>query len=457
MSFILEECIAAVATPIAPAGICVIRLSGENAIEIASKVFVPVKNQSLLELDGYRAAYGHIVDGDEPIDDAVALVFRAPNSYTGEDVVEVSCHGGMAIIDRALELFYNSGARPAQSGEFTKRAFLNDKMTLTQAEAVMDVINAQSVSSLKAANSAKKGVLYRKIHQICDDITKIDGHIQAWLDYPDEDLDLVDSDDVKKNLYRVKDDLENLLNSYKLGNLIKNGVKTVIVGRPNVGKSTIMNFLSGEEKSIVTNISGTTRDIVENVVQIDGLMFVLFDTAGIRLSDDVVEKIGVERAKAKIKEADLVLFVVDGSEKIEQNELEVLEYCENIPKICILNKMDLGFVENSIDFEKFDCVIETSSKDPQTMEKLKHKMISLTQVKSLDCEAPLLFNERQKLAVKKALDELKNALGALESGFTWDAVVISIDAAIDNLLELTGENLSEHIVNEVFSKFCVGK
>lgn len=457
MNFVVEECIAAVATPIAPAGICVIRLSGENAIEIAAKVFVPVKNQSLLELDGYRAAYGHIIDGDEPIDDAVALVFRAPNSYTGEDVVEVSCHGGMAIIDRALELFYNNGARPAQSGEFTKRAFLNDKMTLTQAEAVMDVINAQSFSSLKAANAAKKGALYKKINQICEDITKIDGHIQAWLDYPDEDLDLVDSDDVKKNLYRVKADLENLLNSYKLGNLIKNGVKTVIVGRPNVGKSTIMNFLSGEEKSIVTNISGTTRDIVENVVQIDGLMFVLFDTAGIRLSDDVVEKIGVERAKAKIKEADLVLFVVDGSEKIQPNELEVLEYCENIPKICVVNKMDLGFVENSIDFEQFDCVVETSSKDPQTMETLKQKMISLTQLNSLDCEAPLLFNERQKLAVKKALDEIKSAIDALKSGFTWDAIVISIDAAIDNLLELTGENLSEHIVNEVFSKFCVGK
>ena len=453
----LEECIAAVVTPIAQSGICVIRLSGEGAIEIASKVFVPVKNQSLLELEGYRAAYGHIVDGDEIIDDGVALVFRAPNSYTGEDVVEVSCHGGMAIIERSLELFYSNGARPAQGGEFTKRAFLNDKMTLTQAEAVMDIINAQSFLSLKAANAAKKGVLYRKIHEICDNITKIDGHIQAWLDYPDEDLELVNSDDVKENLYKVKDDLENLLNSYKLGSLIKNGVKTVIVGRPNVGKSTIMNFLSGEEKSIVTNISGTTRDIVENVINIDGLMFVLFDTAGIRLAEDVVEKIGVERAKNKIKEADLILFVVDGSEKISKDEFEVLEHCKNVPKICVLNKMDLGFVENSIDFDQFNCVVETSSKDPQTMEKLKQNMISLTQLNSLDSDAPLLFNERQKLAVKKALDELKSALSAIELGFTWDAVVISIDAAIDSLLELTGENLSEHIVNEVFSKFCVGK
>lgn len=453
----LEECIAAVATPIAQSGICVIRLSGEGAIEIASRVFVPVKNQSLSKLEGYRAAYGHIVDGDEIIDDGVALVFRAPNSYTGEDVVEVSCHGGMAIIERSLDLFYRNGARPAQGGEFTKRAFLNDKMTLTQAEAVMDIINAQSFLSLKAANAAKKGVLYRRINQICDDITKIDGQIQAWLDYPDEDLDLVDSDHVMKNLYHVKDDLENLLNSYKLGNLIKNGVKTVIVGRPNVGKSTIMNFLSGEEKSIVTNISGTTRDIVENVIKIDGLMFVLFDTAGIRLTNDVVEKIGVERAKNKIKEADLVLFVADGSEKISKDEFEVLEYCQNVPKICVLNKMDLGFVENSIDFDQFDCVVETSSKDLQTMEKLKQNMLLLTQLNSLDSDAPLLFNERQKLAVQKALDELNSALSAIESGFTWDAVVISIDAAIDSLLELTGENLSEHIVNEVFSKFCVGK
>lgn len=453
----LEECIAAVATPIAQSGICVIRLSGEGAIEIASKVFVPVKNQSLLELEGYRAAYGHIMDGDEIIDDGVALVFRAPNSYTGEDVVEVSCHGGMAIIERSLELFYSNGARPAQGGEFTKRAFLNDKMTLTQAEAVMDIINAQSFLSLKAANAAKRGALYSKINEICDGITKIDGHIQAWLDYPDEDLDLVDSDDVRKNLYKVKDDLEKLLSNYKLGNLIKNGVKTVIVGRPNVGKSTIMNFLSGEEKSIVTNISGTTRDIVENVITIDGLMFVLFDTAGIRLAEDVVEKIGVERAKAKIKEADLILFVIDGSEKISKDEFEVLKYCEHVPKICVLNKVDLGLVENSIDFDQFDCVVETSSKNPQTMESLKQNMISLTQLNSLDSDAPLLFNERQKLAVQKAFDELKNALSAIESGFTWDAVVISIDTAIDSLLELTGENLSEHIVNEVFSKFCVGK
>ena len=452
----MEKCIAAAATPIAPSGISVIRLSGTNSIKIASKIFRPVKKK-LEKLDGYNAAYGHIFEGTEVIDDGVALVFRAPNSYTGEDVVEISCHGGILIIEKVLELCYSNGASPAQNGEFTKRAFLNNKMTLTQAEAVMNLINAQSTLALRAANSAKNGILYKKINNVCENIIKIDGHIQAWLDYPDEDIDFVDAKDVKQKLEMAKVELEKTLKNYDLGNLVKNGVKTVIVGKPNVGKSTIMNLLSEKEKSIVTNISGTTRDIVESEIQINGLAFILFDTAGIRDAPDLIEKIGVQKAKNKLKEADLILLVTDGSKNIDKTELEILKQYNKTPKICVLNKEDLGILDHKLNFGDFNCVVKTSCKKLTTIENLKQKMLDLMKLNSFDCSAPLIFNERQKIAIKKAIEDLQKSINAIEIGLTWDAICISIEESIDHLLELTGENSSERVIDEVFSKFCVGK
>ena len=452
----MEKCIAAAATPIAASGIAVVRLSGIDSIKIASKIFRPVK-KNLETLDGYSAAYGHIVEKSEIIDDGVALVFRAPNSYTGEDVVEISCHGGILIIKKVLELCYANGASPAQNGEFTKRAFLNNKMTLTQAEAVMDLINAQSELALKAANAAKNGALYKKIDDICKNILKIDGHIQAWLDYPDEDIDLVDSKNVEQQLDILKIELEKILKNYSLGNLVKSGVKTVIVGKPNVGKSTIMNLLSGKEKSIVTDISGTTRDIVESEIQIDGLAFILFDTAGIRSTQDTIEKIGIERAKHKLEDADLILFIADGSQNIDETELEFLKKYAKIPKICILNKNDLGVLSQKIKFDDFRFVVKTSNQKPETIENLKQTMLKLMKLNSFDCSAPLIFNERQKIAIKKAILALQESINALKSGLTWDAVCISIEESIDHLLELTGETSSDRVVDEVFSKFCVGK
>ena len=452
----MEKCIAAAATPIAPSGIAVVRLSGIDSIKIASKIFRPVK-KNLEMLAGYSAAYGHIVEKEEIIDDGVALVFRAPNSYTGEDTVEISCHGGILIIEKVLELCYANGASPAQNGEFTKRAFLNNKMNLTQAEAVMDLINAQSVVALKAANAAKSGALCKKIDNICKNIVEIDGHIQAWLDYPDEDIDLVDSKNVAQELDMLKIELEKILKNYRLGNLVKSGVKTVIVGKPNVGKSTITNLLSGREKSIVTDISGTTRDIVESEIQIDGLAFILFDTAGIREAQDAIEKIGIERAKDKLEEADLILFIADGSQNIDKAELEFLRNYAKIPKICVLNKEDLGILEQKIKVDDFSCVVKTSCKKPATIENLKQKMLELMKLNSFDFSAPLIFNERQKIAIKKAIEDLQEAINAIENGLTWDAICVSIENAIDHLLELTGETSSERVIDEVFSKFCVGK
>ena len=453
----MEQCIAAIATALAPAGISVIRLSGEGAIQVADRLFKTSSSKMLEDLDGYQAAYGHIFDDKEIIDDAVALVFRAPHSYTGEDVVELSCHGGVFITSKILSLCFKHGAHPAQNGEFTKRAFLNGKMTLTQAEAVVDLINAQSLSAMKAANNAKQGVLYKKISAVCEKLTKACGYIQVLMDYPDEDIDSIDKEDIKNKLKKAKSELIELVSKYRFNNMVKTGVKTVIMGKPNVGKSTIMNLLLGSEKSIVTDISGTTRDIVEGNMQIDGVSFLLFDTAGIRETDDIVEQIGVKKAKDKIKHADLILFVMDGSKKPCNEDFLELGNCGDIPIICVLNKSDLGSVDMNSYKDKFYDIINTSNKDLVSIENLKEKMLGIYNLSLFDYTAPMLANERQKLAAENAITELENALNDISDGLTWDVIGLTIESAIEYLLELSGENASDHVLHEIFSSFCVGK
>ena len=450
----MERCIAAIATALSPAGLGVIRLSGENSIEIAASFFKSKKD--VKSLKGYEAAYGKIYEDEFVLDDGVILVFKAPNSYTGEDVVEISCHGGLLILERVLKLCYKNGAIPAKRGEFTKRAYLNSKLTLTQAEAVMDIVSADSVGFLKAAGEVKNGGLYKKAKEVKEKLVEKAGHIAVYLDYPQDEIEEIEIKKLKKEIKEQKEKLEEILKNNRFESILKNGVKVSIVGNPNVGKSTIMNLICGEEKSIVTDIEGTTRDVLKHSVEINGINFIFCDTAGIRKTDDEVEKIGVERAIKALREADLILFVAD--EKTKEEDLKILKENEDGKKILVYNKVDVGYKKVSFKGYRFNKVLETTKEDLKTIEKLKEEIYKEQQLEGLNNKADLLIlNERQKKGIEKAILNLEEVLRFLEDGSYLDAISEMLDSAIESLLELTGEKVSDLVVEEIFSKFCVGK
>lgn len=450
----MERCIAAIATALSPAGLGVIRLSGENSIEIAASFFKSKKD--VKSLKGYEAAYGKIYEDEFVLDDGVILVFKAPNSYTGEDVVEISCHGGLLILERVLKLCYKNGAIPAKRGEFTKRAYLNSKLTLTQAEAVMDIVSADSVGFLKAAGEVKNGSLYKKAKEVKEKLVEKAGHIAVYLDYPQDEIEEIEIKKLKEEIKEQKEKLEEILKNNRFESILKNGVKVSIVGNPNVGKSTIMNLICGEEKSIVTDIEGTTRDVLKHSVEINGINFIFCDTAGIRKTDDEVEKIGVERAIKALREADLILFVAD--EKTKEEDLKILKENEDGKKILVYNKVDVGYKKVSFKGYRFNKVLETTKEDLKTIEKLKEEIYKEQQLEGLNNKADLLIlNERQKKGIEKAILNLEEVLRFLEDGSYLDAISEMLDSAIESLLELTGEKVSDLVVEEIFSKFCVGK
>ena len=337
----MSKTIAAISTPRAAGGISVVRISGDQAIAVAERIFFPISGKKLSQQVGYTAAFGDICEGDEQIDQGVALLFRAPKSYTGEDVVEISCHGGLLVTEKVLRAILREGASPAGPGEFTKRAFLNGKLTLTQAEAVVDLINAESDKGLRAAQCALKGALYQKIKKVLNDLLSVTGHIAAYIDYPDEDIDDIQMHEIKNVCKACASSLQELLDSFDRGKIIREGVETVIVGRPNVGKSTLMNLLSGCQKSIVTDIPGTTRDVVEESVNIGGVVLRLADTAGVRETQDIIEKVGVERTFERLQTADLVLAVFDSSTPLSDLDYTLLDRIKGMPTIAVINKTDL--------------------------------------------------------------------------------------------------------------------
>ena len=449
-----EETIAAIATALAPAGLGVIRLSGKNAVKITSCFFQSKKE--LKDLKTHQAVYGKIIKDSFVLDDAVVLVFKAPNSYTGEDVVEISCHGGLLVLEQILKLCFENGAIAAQRGEFTKKAFLNGKLSLTQAEAVLDVISAQSYAELKAVAKVKEGALFKRTEKILNKLIEIDGHISVYLDYPDEDIEKVEIKKLKEDLNEQKQKLEDILKNTKFESILKNGVNVSIVGNPNVGKSTLMNKICGEEKSIVTKISGTTRDVLKHSVQINGVNFIFSDTAGIRKTKDLVEKIGVEKAIKNLKEADVVFFVADSNTK--QQDLEILNLNKTAKLVLIYNKMDLNYKTQNFKNFKFDLVLKTSKEDENSIINLKNKLFDLKKLKYvLNKDDILILNHRQKQAIKKAISNLEQVIEKLKQDCFLDAVGVVLEIAIENLLELTGKKVSDLVLDEIFSKFCVGK
>ena len=453
-----EKTITAISTAQGEGGIGVIRISGDKAFEIADKVFKSINNKKISEMKGYTASFGKIYNNNEEIDEAVALVFKAPHSYTGEDVVELSCHGGIYITKQVLRAVLDAGASPAQAGEFTKRAFLNGKIDLTEAEAVIDIISAKSKSAARVALSVKEGALRKKITKVKDDLLTLVAHLSAWADYPEEDI--ADVTDVM--IFDVCDSsikvLENLLNTYDSGQAVKQGIDTVIAGRPNVGKSTLMNLLSGYEKSIVTDIPGTTRDIVEDTVLVGDVILRLSDTAGLRDTEDTVEKIGVDRAKERLKQCGLLLAVFDNSRELDEDDINLLEMASDVPSIAIINKTDL---EQNTDINyiqsKINKIIYISATSGEGKEEIVKAVEEIAGTANLNPSEGILSNERQRVAVSNALTSTMEAKSALEMGMTFDAVTVSLEDAISELLELTGEKTSDEVIDRVFHNFCVGK
>lgn len=454
----MSQTIAAISTPQNTGGIGIIRVSGDEAVEICSKVFAPTGKKQLTDLKGYTAAHGHIVYNGERVDECVALVFRAPKSYTGENVVEFSCHGGLFVLKKVLRAILEAGAKPAEAGEFTKRAFLNGKIDLTEAEAVMGIINAQGEEGAKVALSALDGALSNKIRELNSGLLSAAAHMSAWVDYPDEDIEDLDYGTLRESLTKVREELSHLLSGFDAGSAITKGVETAIVGKPNVGKSALMNLLSGFSRSIVTDIAGTTRDVVEQTVNLGSVLLHLADTAGIRETEDIVESIGVDRAKEKIERATLILAVFDKSKELTDADEEILSLCKNKRAIAVLNKSDL---ELKADVSRIkDCIphsVDLCALSGDGISELRKIAEELLCVNELDTSAAMLSTERQRKNTLEAVSAIDEAIDGIDMGVTMDAVNVCIDTAISALLEMTGEKANDAVVNEVFSQFCVGK
>lgn len=450
--------IAAISTPLGNGGVGIIRISGKNAAEIADKIFVSVNGKKLSLSKGYRAYFGKIFDGETPIDEVVCLVFRAPHSYTGEDVVEINCHGGIVLMKKILRLVLQNGAQPAAPGEFTKRAFLNGKLDLSEAESVMTLISAQGEQGANAAFNQLEGTLSRKIEKINSSLLSIAAHIAAWVDYPDDEIDELGENELYNTINSANIELSTLLFNFDSGMAVTNGVEAAIVGKPNVGKSTLMNLLTGYDRSIVTDVEGTTRDVVEETVNLDGCILKISDTAGMRETGDIVEKLGVERSRKKLERAAIVFAVFDLSKPLSDEDKELINDCKGKNVIPIVNKtdleplLDIAYIENTL-----GTPLLISAKNGNGYDKLCSRVTEMIGTKNFDTTSAMLVNERQKICCEKAVNALNDALNALNMGFPTDAIGVCVDDAIAALLELTGQKASEAVVDEVFKQFCVGK
>lgn len=450
--------IAAISTPNAPGGIAVIRISGDTALEIADCVFKSISGKKACDMAGYTCSYGAAYDNDERIDDCILTVFRAPNSYTGENVAEISCHGGLYVTKRILRTILANGAESAAAGEFTKRAFINGKIDLTQAEAVMDIISAKGETELKMAEILREGAAFKKSQSVKEKLIKVLGDLAAWADYPEDDIPEVEPDVLKESLTEIRNELSALIKGYDYGRILRDGIDTVIIGRPNVGKSTLFNCLSGCERSIVTDIAGTTRDIIEESVKIGDLTLRLSDTAGIRETDDIIEGIGVDIAYKRLDEAQLIIAVFDGSCPLTEDDISLLERLNGRRVIAVINKSD---VELAIDVQKINSYniqpVFISAKENSGIDEIHTAIENLFEVDEINFESGTAANERQKRCIDMSLQQIDEAINAIDSGIMLDAVTVLLDEAVQYILELTGEKATEAVVDEVFSRFCVGK
>ena len=455
------DTIAAIATASGNSGIGIIRVSGDEAIEIVDKIFKSVNSdKKLVNVKSHTINYGHIVDNDKVIDEVLVSVMNGPHSYTGEDVVEINCHGGMIVIRKILEIVLKNGARTAEPGEFTKRAFLNGRMDLSQAEAVMDVINAKNEFALSSSIEQLNGRVSEKIKSLREKIIYNIAFIESALDDPEHISIDGYSEKLSKILDEVNGELSRLINNFDNGRIVKEGVKTVILGKPNAGKSSLLNLLLGEERAIVTDIEGTTRDTLEESINLNGVFLNLIDTAGIRDSEDVVEQIGVNKAKELAEKSDLVIFVADASKELDENDKEIINLIKDKQAIVLLNKSDLGTIINEKNVSEFDNkpVITFSAKTGDGLDELENKIRNLFYEGKVKYNDELyITNARQKESLINAKNSIEEVIKSVENDMPEDFYSIDLMDAYTYLGQIIGESVEDDLVNEIFSKFCMGK
>ena len=455
------DTIAAIATASGNSGIGIIRVSGDEAIEIVDKIFKSVNSdKKLVNVKSHTINYGHIVDNDKVIDEVLVSVMNGPHSYTGEDVVEINCHGGMIVIRKILEIVLKNGARTAEPGEFTKRAFLNGRMDLSQAEAVMEVINAKNQFALSSSIEQLNGRVSEKIKSLREKIIYNIAFIESALDDPEHISIDGYSYKLSKILEEVNGELSRLINNFYNGRIVKEWVKTVILGKPNALKSSLLNLLLGEERAIVTDIEGTTRDTLEESINLNGVFLNLIDTAGIRDSEDVVEQIGVNKAKELAEKSDLVIFVADASKELDENDKEIINLIKDKQAIVLLNKSDLGTIINKKNISEFDNkpVITFSAKTGDGLDELENKIRDLFYEGKVKYNDELyITNARQKESLINAKNSIEEVIKSVENDMPEDFYSIDLMDAYTYLGQIIGESVEDDLVNEIFSKFCMGK
>lgn len=454
------DTIAAIATSIGEGGISIIRVSGDKSIDIVDSIFIGKNKRKLHDLKSYTMRYGHIVDKNgSKLDEVIISYMKGPKSFTAEDTIEINCHGGVVGTNRILQEIIRAGARMAEPGEFTKRAFLNGRIDLSQAEAVIDIIRAKTELSMKSALMQSEGTISKEIKIIRNKLLNVIAHIEATVDYPEEDMEEVTAGKVSEDVTEIIGEIELLLSTAEEGKILREGLSTVIVGKPNVGKSSLLNALVKEKRAIVTDVPGTTRDVIEEYISIEGIPVKIVDTAGIRETEDIVEKIGVEKSKEKIDEADLVILMLDLSNKLTEEDKEIIEYIKDKKYIVLLNKSDLdGKIEREeLQSLKSKYITNISVKTGEGLNHVKEHIKDLFFNGEIKTEGIFVTNNRHKESLIRAKESLESSLNALEYTLAIDLASIDIRNAWMNLGEITGESLEEDIIHKIFSEFCLGK
>ncbi|MGL4912597.1 MAG: tRNA uridine-5-carboxymethylaminomethyl(34) synthesis GTPase MnmE [Romboutsia sp.] len=457
----IDDTIAAIATAPGEGGIGIIRISGEKSLQVTDKIFRSMSGKSIKEYKTRTLIYGNIVDGEKVIDEVLVAYMKGPNSYTAEDVIEINCHGGFISVKKILELILSKDVRLAEQGEFTKRAFLNGRIDLSQAEAIIDVIKAKTDKAHEVAQSQLEGSLSNKIKELRMKVTEVLAHLEVAIDFSEEDVEEITYQTLEEKANELKVEIKKLYDTAESGKILRDGLKTVIVGKPNVGKSSLLNSILGENRAIVTDIPGTTRDVIEEFVNIKGIPLKIVDTAGIRETEDVVEKIGVEKSRESFNSADLVIMVLDSSRKLSDEDLDILKNLENKKTIVLLNKTDL---EQHIEEDKIrqyvdsDSIIKISALKHKGIEEIHDKIEAMVYKGSVKNTSNLVItNSRHKDALLRAYESINDAISAIEQNLPYDFIEVDFKNIWDSLGYINGDTVKEDLLDTIFSNFCIGK
>lgn len=454
------DTIGAISTSIGEGGIAIVRISGDKAKDVVEKIFQAKNGQSIKDMKSYTMKYGYIIDeNNNHIDEVIVSFMKGPRSFTAEDTIEINCHGGVVATNKVLEQIIKQGVRLAEPGEFTKRAFLNGRIDLSQAEAVIDIINAKTDLSMKSALMQSEGLISKEIRGLREKLLSTIAHIEATVDYPEDDLEEVTSEMAIRDLDIIKKEIKEFIETAEEGKILREGLSTVIVGKPNVGKSSLLNALTKENRAIVTDIPGTTRDVIEEYINISGIPIKIIDTAGIRETDDVVEKIGVERSRAKINDADLIILILDSSNELTEEDKEIINHISNKKYMILLNKSDLNSKITQKDLENINCtnIYNISAKTGEGIDEVRTAIKDMFFKGEISTNNVIITNTRHKEALLRAYECIESAINTLNYTFAIDLASIDIRNAWTFLGEITGDSLEENIIDKIFKDFCLGK